>query len=93
MNVAKALATIAGAAVAFGVVGTGIGVFLGKMAPSFLRYAVRAGGDATLEPMELGIGLGLTNGLTWGMVTGMVVVAILTWKEVRRAKHESASHP
>lgn len=88
MNVVKALATVVATAVVFGVCGTGIGMFLGKMAPSFLQHAVRATAGEALDPMELGIGLGLTNGLTWGLVIGILTVAILAWKESRFARGE-----
>jgi len=37
MNVTKALVTVVGTAVGFGAAGTGIGLFLGKVAPGFFR--------------------------------------------------------
>jgi hypothetical protein len=86
MNVLKALATVVATAVVFGMAGTGIGMFLGKMAPSFLRHAVGSSAEEGLDPMELGIGLGLTNGLTWGLVVGILAVAILAWRESRLSR-------
>lgn len=41
MNLPKALATVVGVAVLFGTIGTGLGVVLGKAAPSFFRHVVR----------------------------------------------------
>ncbi|MCC6491824.1 MAG: hypothetical protein IT424_02260 [Pirellulales bacterium] len=83
MNVMKAIVTVVLTAIGFGVAGTGIGLILGRLAPSFLRYAVRAASQESLDYTELGLGLGLTNGLTWGLVIGTVIVAILAWKESR----------
>jgi hypothetical protein len=83
MNVIKALATVAAAALAFGAAGMGIGYGLGKVAPGFFRQTLPVRDPATFNPVEIGLGLGLTNGLIWGMVIGLVLVAILAWKEVR----------
>ena len=85
MNVLKALATVIGTAIGFGIAGTGIGAFLGRFTPSlFSILPFRAPGP--VDELELGIGLGLINGLIWGMVIGILIVAILSWKEVRLAQ-------
>ena len=86
MNVFKALATVVGTAVGFGIAGTGIGAFLGNFTPAFFRNVLPFRDPETFDPMELGVGLGLVNGLIWGMVIGILIVAILSWKEVRLAQ-------
>ncbi len=89
MNVLKALATVAGTAISFGICGMGIGAFLGRLAPGFFRQMLPLRDPATFNPMELGIGLGLTNGLGWGLAIGVILVAILAWKETRLARKEA----
>jgi hypothetical protein len=86
MNALKALATVVATAVIFGLAGTGVGVFLGKAAPSFYRQTVVIRDPESFDPVELGIGLGLTNGLIWGLVIGTLIVAVLAWKETRRPR-------
>ncbi|MFO0985277.1 MAG: hypothetical protein U1E76_26695, partial [Planctomycetota bacterium] len=88
MNVVKALATVVGTAVGFGVVGIGIGAFLGKVTPSFLREMLPMRDPAAFDPLEMGIGLGLTNGLIWGLVVGILLVAILAWRETRLVRSQ-----
>jgi hypothetical protein len=83
MNVIKALATVVGTAVGFGVAGTGIGAFLGRFTPGFFRAVLPFRDPEGVDPLEMGIGLGLVNGLIWGMVIGVLIVAILCWRDVR----------
>ena len=89
MNVLKALATVVGTAVGFGVCGIGIGAFLGRITPSFFRQMLPLRDPASFNPVELGIGLGLTNGLGWGLAIGVLLVAILAWRETRLARKEA----
>jgi hypothetical protein len=89
MNIMKALATVVGTALGFGAAGTGIGVFLGKVAPGFFRQMLPLRDPANFNPRELGIGLGLTNGLGWGLVVGVLLVAIISWKETRLVRKET----
>ena len=89
MNITKALATVVGTALGFGVAGTGIGVFLGKVAPGFFRQMLPLRDPASFNPQEVGIGLGLTNGLGWGLVVGVLLVAIIAWKESRLTRKET----
>ena len=89
MNVVKALATVVGTAVGFGVGGTAIGALLGHVAPGFFRQMLPLRDPANFNPVELGIGLGLTNGLGWGLAIGVLLVAIIAWKETRVARKEA----
>lgn len=90
MNIPKALATVAGTALGFGIAGTALGALLGKIAPSFYHLMFRYRDQPDLEPVELGIGLGLTQGVIWGMVIGTLLVAILAWRETRLARKDGA---
>ena len=89
MNLVKALATVVGMAVGFGVGGTAIGALLGHVAPGFFRQMLPLRDPANFNPVELGIGLGLTNGLGWGLAIGVLLVAIIAWKETRVARKEA----
>jgi predicted DNA repair protein MutK len=86
MTVIRALLTVVGTAVAFGVAGGAIGFGLGKFTPSFYRHVFHVHDDQNINPEELGLGLGVTNGLVWGLIVGLVVVLIITWYELRRAR-------
>ncbi len=83
MNVVKALATVVGTSIGFGIAGLAIGAFLGKVAPGFYRQLFPVRDATNFDAVELGIGLGLTNGLIWGLVIGILIVAIIVWKETR----------
>lgn len=85
MTLFKALATIVGTSIGFGIAGTGIGALLGKFAPSFFQLFVLREME-NFNALEIGIGLGLVNGMIWGLVIGVVVVGILSWKEKRTAR-------
>ncbi len=89
MNLTKALATVVGTAIGFGISGTFIGAFLGRVAPSFFRQLLPLRDPANFNPVELGIGLGLTNGLGWGLAIGILIVAIIAWKETRLARKDA----
>lgn len=89
MTYFKALATVVGTAISFGIVGTGIGAFLGHFTPDFFRlFVLRDMED--LDPLETGIGLGLVNGLIWGLVVGVLVVGIVSWKETRMPRKDQS---
>lgn len=83
MNVGKALATVSGLAIVFGIVGTAIGYCLGTYTPDFYRQTFPIRDPETFDPVQAGIALGLINGLIWGLVVGVLVVGILAWKETR----------
>ena len=85
MTIGKALATVIGTAIFFGLAGMGIGFMIGNVAPEFFRHLF-AQGREDFNPEEFGIGIGLVNGLTWGLVVSLVLVAILSWRETRLAR-------
>ena len=87
MTLFKALATVVGTAIGFGIAGTGIGAFLGRFTPALFRlFPLRD--LENLDPSELGIGLGLVNGLIWGLVIGVLVVGIVSWRETRMSRKD-----
>ena len=88
MTLFKALATVVGTAIGFGIVGTGIGAFLGSFAPGFFRHLFPLRDLENFEPLELGIGLGLVNGLAWGLATGVLVVGVVSWRETRISRKD-----
>jgi hypothetical protein len=88
MTLVKALATVVGTSIGFGIAGTGIGAFLGNFTPGFfLLFPLLDLENA--RPMELGIGL--VNGLIWGLVVGVLLVGILSWKETRMPRKDQRS--
>ncbi len=90
MTLFKALATVVGTSIGFGIAGTGIGAFLGNFTPAFfLLFPIRD--FENVSPLELGIGLGLVNGLIWGLVTSVLLVGILSWKETRMSREDPRS--
>ena len=86
MNLFKALATVVGTAIGFGMAGMGIGSFLGHFTPGFFRHPFPPKDMEHFNPMELGIGHGLVSGLIWGLVIGVLVVGIISWRETRMAQ-------
>ena len=91
MNLFKALATVVGTSIGFGIVGMGIGAFLGSFTPGFFRHLFPLRDLENFQPIELGVGLGLVNGLTWGLVIGVLIVAIISWKETRMSRKNRAA--
>lgn len=85
MNVLKAMATIVGSALGFGVAGTGIGYFLGAYTPNFYRQTFPIRDPESFDALEIGLATGLVNGLIWGLVIGIFTVGILAWRESRLA--------
>ncbi|MAG58348.1 MAG: hypothetical protein CMJ83_18835 [Planctomycetes bacterium] len=86
MTLFKALATVAGTAIGFGIAGTGIGALLGHFTPGFFRHQFALRDVENLDPLEFGIGIGLVNGLTWGLVIGVLVVGVVSWRETRMSR-------
>jgi hypothetical protein len=90
MTLFKALATVVGTSIGFGIAGTGNGAFLENFTPGFfLLFPLLDLENA--RPMDLGIGLGLVNGLIWGLVVGVLLVGILSWKETRMPRKDQRS--
>jgi hypothetical protein len=88
MNVNRALATVAGTGIGFGIAGSLIGALLGRIAPGFYQQMLPLRDPVHFNPVEVGIGLGLTNGLGWGLAIGVLLVAIIAWKDTRLARKE-----
>ena len=91
MTLFKALATVVGTAIGFGIVGTAIGACMGAFAPGFFRHLMPLHDlehyDA-LSALELGTGLGIVNGLLWGLIVGVLVVAIVSGKEILMSRKD-----
>ena len=89
MTLFKALATVVGTAIGFGIVGTGIGAFLGNFCPDFFRVVMPPlRGLDNFDALGLGIGLGLVNGLVWGLIVGVLVVAIVSGREILMSRKD-----
>lgn len=74
MSVARAFMIIIGAAFGCGVIGAGLGAWLGRVIPDYYRGVFRAGNNPNFDPIHVGIGLGATQGIVAGLVVGCVVV-------------------
>ena len=91
MTLFKALATVVGTAIGFGIVGTGIGALMGTFTPGFFRHLMPLHDLENLNALsalELGIGLGIVNGLLWGLIVGVLVVAIVSGKEILMSRKD-----
>ena len=91
MTLFKALATVVGTAIGFGIIGTGIGACMGAFTPGFFRHLMplhELENYNALSALELGIGLGIVNGLLWGLVVGVLVVAIVSGREVLMSRKD-----
>ena len=88
MRILRAVGIIVVSALVCGLVGAGIGGFLGRAAPGYYRTVFRASGPE-FDPVEVGLGLGLTQGLAAGLLVGCVLVlATALWN--RRRENERA---
>lgn len=87
MDLTKALATVIGTAIGFGLAGMGVGWFLGSTFSEFFRQLF-ASDEVDFNATEFGAGIGLANGLVWGLLIGVALVWILAWKETRLARLE-----
>lgn len=69
-----------------GVVGCGVGFFIGTFAPDAYRFLLYQPGAPEYSTVQFGVGQGLIQGLMAGAVLGVAVVWILAWREVRLAQ-------
>ena len=91
MTLFKALATVVGTAIGFGIVGTGIGALMGTFTPGFFRHLMPLHdleNFNALNALELGIGLGIVNGLLWGLIVGVLVAAIVSGREILMSRKD-----
>ena len=88
MTLFKALATVVGTAIGFGIVGTGIGALMGTFTPGFFRHLMPLHDLENFNALELGIGLGIVNGLLWGLIVGVLAVAIVSGKEILMSRKD-----
>jgi len=88
MTVLKAIFSVAGTAIGFGVGGGLIGAAIGAITPSYYIQLFNIKHGENVNPSELGFGLGVTQGLIWGLVIGLVIVIIIVWKETRLSNKE-----
>jgi len=47
---------------------------LGKFAPGYSRGVFANGNSPTLDPVQVGLGLGITQGLVGGAIIGLLIV-------------------
>ena len=83
MTIAKGLATVGGCSVGGGILGGLAGYLIGLCFPGAYRALFRPPPGESINPMEVGIGLGLAQGLMIGALVGILLVVIVTWYEVR----------
>ena len=69
-----------------GLIGMGIGVLLGVVAPGYYRSVFSGGSTPEFDPVQVGLGLGLTQGVLFGGVIGLVLVAVYYWYKIRLAQ-------
>jgi hypothetical protein len=69
----------------FGVGGAAVGYALGRWTPDFYRTVFRIPIGSTVDPIEVGLGLGLSNGGIIGLGIGLVIVLAVTWSNGRLA--------
>jgi hypothetical protein len=61
------------------------GFFIGKIAPDYYS-AMFHFRDATIDPVQLGVGLGLTQGAYVGIVVGVLAVLLEAWYRHKKLK-------
>ena len=86
MTVARGFGVVLSSMLLFGVLGAGIGRWLGVVAPSYYRSLFRNGHEPWFDPVQMGLGLGLTQGVTAGVVVGIAVVGAVAWCDTVREK-------
>ncbi|MBM4030787.1 MAG: hypothetical protein FJ291_03280 [Planctomycetes bacterium] len=80
MKLWTALLAVLAATLAGGLLGTGVGFAIGKLAPGYYREVFPGGRQPGFDPAALGVGLGLTQGLAAGLFVGLVVVIVVSWR-------------
>lgn len=87
MTITRAFATLVGCTLLLAVIGGGIGYALGRFVPAYYRSVFEDGHDPRFDPVSVGLGQGLTQGTAGGVVAGLAVIALLSWREIRLARH------
>jgi len=75
MTIGRVVAIVLISAFAGGVAGTLIGIVLATTIPDFYRSPLN-GGDASTNPIGMGIGLGFSEGMTLGFLLGVLIVCV-----------------
>lgn len=81
----KQLGLVFASSAIFGLLGAGVGNWLGKEVPGYYRSVFEGGNDPGFDPVAVGIGQGISQGLVLGAVVGVCLVAI-TALQKRRTK-------
>jgi hypothetical protein len=82
MTLRRAFLTVAVSTAVCTVVGIGLGIFVGYVAPDYYRMQFR-GGAPNIDMVQVGIGNGVNAGVAGGVVIGLVIVAIVAYFELR----------
>src|SRR5262245_33643964 len=93
MRIRSAIATVVGCTLLGAAVGAGIGYGVGTLAPEYYRTVFRRGREPGFDPVSVGVAAGLTQGTAGGVVVGLAVVALLSWRKVRRRPAEEQPAP
>jgi len=67
----------------FGCLGAVAGYLLGSLAPDYYRTVFRIPPEVSLDPSQVGLGLGLIQGLGAGLILGLVIVVSVAWYDSR----------
>ena len=86
MTTLKALVIIAVCTLFCTVLGASVGFGLGKFVPNYYRSVAVEGREATFDSIAFGVGQGTTQGVVGGIIVGLALVAILSWREIRRLR-------
>jgi len=77
------MAVVFGSAALGGLIGIGIGVLLGTLAPEYYQSVFSDSNSPNFNPLAIGIGLGLTQGVVFGGIIGLVLVALFYWYRIQ----------
>ena len=87
LTLKKALITVFGCSFGMGLIGSLLGLFIGKVAPTYYLHVFHVDRE-DFNPVEMGLALGLIQGVIWGGVIGALVVAIMAWYQIRMRGRE-----
>ena len=70
---------------AFGCLGALAGYLLGSIAPDYYRTVFQIPPEFSIDPSQVGLGLGLIQGGGAGLMIGLIIVVSVAWYDSRSA--------